>query len=228
MPSWQEIHEIREWGAWPDTDLVRLVTRHYLSVLRCPEPRVLEVGIGGGANLRFFIENNAQVAGIDIAPAAVQSASKRLDGWYPEWRERGVPSSVGPPLVIGDACSLPWEDQTFDVVVDCSTLCYLSREDAIRAYAEVTRVAKAGAVLFVRAFSSGSRGSRLVASDMYDFSAGPLTGMPPTRLFKYNDILELTPNWTPIAGRHLSSIDPENHYCLSEWVLLLRLTEASN
>src|SRR5919197_544033 len=72
--------------------------------------RVLEVGCGAGqllADLETLGAPRDRLAGIDLVPDRVAAARARLQG--AEIRE-------------GDAASLPWEDGSFDVVVQSMML----------------------------------------------------------------------------------------------------------
>ena len=73
--------------------------------------RVLEVAIGTGRNLRFYL-NASSLTGIDVSPEMLAVARKRAE-------ERGLPVD----LLEGDAEHLPVEDAAYDSVVCCLSLC---------------------------------------------------------------------------------------------------------
>ena len=97
--------------------------------------RVLELGIGGGLNLRFY------------DPAKVES----LTGVDPslELRERALaaprPSGLGVTILEGTAEALPFESASFDSIVCTFTLC--SVQDPGAALAEARRVLRPGGLL---------------------------------------------------------------------------------
>jgi ubiquinone/menaquinone biosynthesis C-methylase UbiE len=94
--------------------------------------KVLELGIGGGANLSFYDPARVEsVSGVDPSAAMRARATKarRPAGLKVEVRE-------------GTAEALPFEDASFDTVVCTYTLC--SVHDPLAALAETKRVLKPG------------------------------------------------------------------------------------
>jgi len=67
--------------------------------------RVLEVGVGLGADHQCFAEQGAQLSGVDLTPRAIEMTRRRLDAL-------GLASD----LRVGDAEHLDYPDNTFDVV----------------------------------------------------------------------------------------------------------------
>jgi ubiquinone/menaquinone biosynthesis C-methylase UbiE len=60
---------------------------------------VLDVGCGTGTHLRLYQEAGCRVFGIDLAPAMLSVAHRKLDG-----------------LVLGDGARMPFPDESFDLV----------------------------------------------------------------------------------------------------------------
>lgn len=67
--------------------------------------KVLEVGVGMGADYLEWLKAGADATGIDLSETSLQNARKRC-----------VASGYSPNLRVGDAESLPFPDRTFDVV----------------------------------------------------------------------------------------------------------------
>ena len=131
-PVWEKLHSSREWGKYPAEDLVRTVMRSFGSIDRS-KLEVLEIGCGAGANLGFFLNEGFKVAGIDGSPSAIESAGKRLAAY-----------SEKPDLRVGNFVELPWESNSFDIVVDYFAL-YANRMDDIRkTLSEIQRVLRSG------------------------------------------------------------------------------------
>jgi SAM-dependent methyltransferase len=93
--------------------------------------RVLEIGVGLGADHQQFAENEADLHGIDLTPRAVAHTRHRLAAF-------GLPSK----LAVGDAENLAFPDSSFDVVYSWGVLHH--SPDTARAVAEVHRVLKPG------------------------------------------------------------------------------------
>jgi demethylmenaquinone methyltransferase/2-methoxy-6-polyprenyl-1,4-benzoquinol methylase len=70
--------------------------------------RVLEVGCGTGTNLLPFLGAGCQVFGLDLSPAMIARAKWKLDGRA--------------DLRVGDAASMPYAENRFDLIVAMFTL----------------------------------------------------------------------------------------------------------
>lgn len=92
---------------------------------------VLEVGSGTGHFTRWLSEQGLTSVGLDLS-AAMLAQADTLDGI---------------PLVQGDACSLPFAEDTFDLVALVTTLEFLERPRAV--LVEALRVARQGLLLGV-------------------------------------------------------------------------------
>jgi SAM-dependent methyltransferase len=103
--------------------------------------RVLEIGVGTGANLPFY-----DWQGLEVLEATDPSPQmlRRAQHWL-----RRLPSEAREPLKFTQtfAESLPYPDESFDVVVSTLVLC--SVEDLDRALAEARRVLRPGGELRV-------------------------------------------------------------------------------
>jgi SAM-dependent methyltransferase len=99
---------------------------------------ILDVGAAKGFMLydfkRFIPE--IQVSGIDISKYAVVNA---ID-------------SIKPFLKVGNAIDLPFEDNSFDLVISINTIHNLERDDLIKALKEIQRVSKKNSFITVDAY----------------------------------------------------------------------------
>lgn len=93
--------------------------------------RVLEIGVGMGADCVRWARAGADVVGIDLTERAVSLTSQRLT-------DEGLPGRVQ----IADAESLPFEAGSFDVVWSWGVLHHTPRAD--EALVEAARVLKPG------------------------------------------------------------------------------------
>ncbi|WP_133493516.1 class I SAM-dependent methyltransferase [Alcanivorax sp. 24] len=76
--------------------------------------RVLEIGVGNGANLPFYSDQATEIHGLEPSLPLLNRARRQADnGRHPE---RIL-------LLAGDARRLPYPDQHFDTVVACLVLC---------------------------------------------------------------------------------------------------------
>ncbi len=131
----QTQEEIREWFdnmyKWRAGAYLRpTVAYHvFMSILGVePNKKLLDVACGPGQLLKVANENNLELAGVDIAPTAIQKCKAAL------------PNA---DVHVGNAEALPFEDNTFDYVTCIGSLeRFLNREKALK---EQQRVAKADA-----------------------------------------------------------------------------------
>jgi ubiquinone/menaquinone biosynthesis C-methylase UbiE len=119
--------------------LLSLLKRHGLT--RLTDKTILDVGCGGGSNLRRFIEYGARaehLTGLDLLPERIESA------------RRANPAIC---WTVGSAHAMPFDDATFDLVTS-STLFSSILGDALREQIarEMWRVRKPGGVIVCHDF----------------------------------------------------------------------------
>ena len=100
--------------------------------------KILDVGCGKGFLLYDFLKviPDAEIYGIDISDYAIANSK-------PEIRDR---------LQVGNAINLPWEDNSFDLVVSITTLHNLHAYDLDLALREMERVGKRHKYLCVESY----------------------------------------------------------------------------
>ena len=94
--------------------------------------RILDAGVGTGRNFRFY-PSGATMVGIDISPAMLAQAERRLN------------EAAAPVELLGmDVTRLDFPDGSFDAAVASFLFCVLSDELQVRALHELGRVVKPG------------------------------------------------------------------------------------
>ncbi|MGU9982517.1 class I SAM-dependent methyltransferase [Phreatobacter sp. HK31-P] len=103
-----------------------------------PGMKILDVGSGKGFILHDFLEAcpGAEVSGLDVSDYAVAHTME----------------SVKPFCRVGTAASLPWPDQTFDLVISINTLHNLYIQDLWSAFREIERVGKGAKYICVEGY----------------------------------------------------------------------------
>jgi SAM-dependent methyltransferase len=132
--------------------------------------KILELGCGAGNNLWFAAREGFSVAGIDGSKTAVEYARNRL-------AKEGLKGD----LRVGDFSSLPWPNESFDVVLDRAALACVHRNVIKSALEESRRVLKPGGKMLSIIYSSGHPGrqfGRHLGDNDYDnFTGGCFQGL---------------------------------------------------
>ena len=102
--------------------------------------KILDVGCAKGFMLHDFAEliPGIQIQGIDISKYAIENCM----------------SSVKDFVQVGDARNLPFEDNTFDLVISVTTVHNFDRADCVKSLQEIQRVSKKHAFITVDAFKN--------------------------------------------------------------------------
>ena len=110
-------------GRW--IQIAKAMVRHYALT---PGDRILDVGCGKGFLLYDFTQvlPGVEVAGLDISEYAIEHAKEE----------------VKPLLHVGHAQELPFEDNSFDLVVSITTLHNLYCHEFDRSLREIERVGR--------------------------------------------------------------------------------------
>ncbi|NGX63678.1 MAG: putative methyltransferase YcgJ [Candidatus Anoxychlamydiales bacterium] len=104
------------------------------------ENKILDVGAAKGFMLYDFTEiiPGIEVKGIDISSYAVENAIE----------------SITTHLKVADARELPYEDNSFDLVISINTVHNLEKEDLAKALLEIQRVSKKNSFITVDAYQN--------------------------------------------------------------------------
>jgi ubiquinone/menaquinone biosynthesis C-methylase UbiE len=100
--------------------------------------RVLEVACGRGGFVRELARAGADVTGCDFSMSALAVGQAKI---------RSLNGSTRAALIQGNAESLPFASESFDMVVSCETIEHVP--DVLTALREMWRVARPGAKLFL-------------------------------------------------------------------------------
>lgn len=122
MASWWK------WTSVPDTIIG--ITRLRRKLFNGAQGDVLDVACGTGENFRY-LRDAASVVAVDLSPAMVAEARKRSD-------RMGLMVRIEE----ADVVALPFEDDSFDVVVTAMSSCTFP--DHVAAFREMERVVKPG------------------------------------------------------------------------------------
>ena len=112
-----------------------------------PGDEILDVGCAKGFMLVDFIkhEPGLSVRGIDVSEYAISNAHSDVEKF----------------LEVGDARELPFEDNTFDLVVSINTIHNLEIEDCKSALKEIERVSRQNSFITVDAYRNEEEKCRM-------------------------------------------------------------------
>ncbi len=130
-------------GRWEK--VARAIANHYPLPAK---PKILDIGCGKGFLLYDFLKvlPDAEIYGIDISEYAIANCK-------PEIRNQ---------LQIGNAIDLPWEDNSFDLVISITTLHNLHAYDLDLALREMERVGKQHKYLCVESYRNEQEKANLL------------------------------------------------------------------
>lgn len=145
--TWEEVYQQTSFGGgYPDTNLVRFVARNLYSRNR-KSTKILEVGCGMGANLGYLVKEGFDVYGLDGSETAIKKCLERLKN-----------QDLSCHLVVEDACSLKFEKNFFDAIVDIECIYANTIGDIKTILQEAYRVLKNDGLFFSMMFSKNTWG----------------------------------------------------------------------
>ena len=131
---------------YPNEELARFIgTRFSISSAEKKAIKILDMGCGCANNLWMIAREGFDAYGIDFSPEAVRLSKEVLDSW-------GVEANIS----VADARALPFDNTSFDVILDNLALCCLAEHDFSTALHEVKRVLRLGGIFFFHTLSTGS------------------------------------------------------------------------
>jgi len=185
---WERKFREGEWGKYPPEDLVRFVGRNFPGDSRI-DKKALEIGCGPGANLWFLYREGFHVSGIDSSSTAIEKARARI---IREDVNQTRHNSEKPDLRVGNFISLPWKDDSFDLVIDIFAL-YANRLDIMRkAVDEVFRVLKPGGKFYSKLWGRKTigygSGDMIEVGTYSNITTGPCMEMGVAHFFDIEEI----------------------------------------
>jgi ubiquinone/menaquinone biosynthesis C-methylase UbiE len=217
IERWEQIHEQRTWGHYPNEELVRFIGRNLfrLSNAERKSVKILEVGCGQGANVWFLAKEGFTIHGIDVSSSAITKAEKFLAETH------GVKAF----LEVADLRDLPYESEYFDVVIDNVTIQHVTYSDHKKAYKEIYRILKPGSLFWnfhIAKESWGHGTGDLIDHETFDnLTEGPLADVGTTCMLSAEDITNLLKD----AGFSIISLEKITRTCnnqekeLIHWII---------
>jgi len=148
---------------YPNEDIIRFCARliqkrltHDRVEVKRKVERVLDLGCGNGRHAIYFAREGFTASGIDISETAVE--------WAKQWAAR---EGFDVDFRVGEISKLPYESETFDVIVSHGVLDHVPMEQARKAMDEAARILTPGGLFYFD----------LKSADDVDFGRGQEAGL---------------------------------------------------
>jgi SAM-dependent methyltransferase len=216
-PVWETIYgEQRMLNRYPFDQVVSFVYTNCSRTKPRSETAILEIGCGAGNNLWFAAREGFTVAGIDGSASAVEFA-----------RERFAREGLQGDFRVGDIAALPFDDDSYDLVIDREAVTHNPPAVAEKVVDEVRRVLRVGGAFFFNPYSdrhSGFASGRPGPDGMtVDIPSGTLEGIGTFFYAKRDVVALLSEGWKIVSLRHLEL--REEHAllcdCHAEWIVIV-------
>ncbi|OOZ41830.1 hypothetical protein BOW53_02180 [Solemya pervernicosa gill symbiont] len=194
---WEEKYSDGHQQRYPWDVIVSFVLRNAPKGVERSQIRILEVGCGTASNLWFASREGFTVAGVDASESAIATARKRF-------AEDGLRGD----LRVADFTDLPFEESSFDMVIDRGALTCAPFSGIQLALEEVRRVLKVGGLFFFNPYSdlhsSRAAGSSDADGLTREIDGGTLVGVGQISFLGRNQVEHaLSKGWSVRSLQHM-------------------------
>ncbi|WP_252250247.1 class I SAM-dependent methyltransferase [Clostridium sp. ZBS13] len=216
--TWEEIYKQgNQLNRYPYDSVVTFIYRNYPRNIKKKSVNILEVGCGAGNNLWFAAREGFNVTGIDISKSAIDYV-----------KERFKQENLDGKFIVSNSAKLPFEENTFDLVIDRAALTYLDFNGCKTAVNEINRVLKSEGKFFFNPFSekhsSCVSGEYMKNGITFDIKVG-IAGCGETCFYGRRDIYNLfDKKWKIESVQHTETteqINP-NYFVYADWKIIVR------
>lgn len=171
--------------------------------------RILDIGVGGGRNIHYFLQNGCEVYGIDPNPEAIDYA-KQLSAVL-------APHNSLENFVVATAEDLPFSADYFDLAICSAVLHFASSHEHFDAMLRgIWRTIKPGGYFFARLASD-------IGIEHLVKSAGDGVYLLPDGSYRYLVNQETLLNYTSALKAELfepiKTTNVQNLRCMTTWCL---------
>ncbi len=201
---------------YPYDFVVSFVYRHAPRNIPASQIEILEVGCSGGNNLWFAAREGFRVAGLDGSQAAINYAQQRFN----EEKLQG-------DFRQGDFIALPWQDKSFDLVIDRGSITCASYSNAQKALSEIHRVLKFGGKFLFNPYSDqhSSATSGEIGEDglIININLGSLIGVGQICFYSSEQVDTLLQGqWSFLQKKHYRLDDQTHRNVDAEWRVIVQ------
>jgi SAM-dependent methyltransferase len=195
-PIWEEKYSAGHMERYPWDVVVSFVFRNFPRDKPRSEVRILEVGCGTGSNLWFAAREGFSVAGVDGSTSAINAAQQRFQA-----------EGLSGDLRVADFTSLPFGDDSFDLVIDRGSLVCCGFEMGKQAISEVHRVLKKGGRFLFNPYSdrhsSFSAGRPGPDGLTLDIAAGTMVGVGQICFYGRRQVVSALQDFRLVSLQHM-------------------------
>jgi ubiquinone/menaquinone biosynthesis C-methylase UbiE len=213
---WERVFREREWGRYPQEEVVRFVARNFYRAPERSAVSMLEIGCGPGSGTSWLVAREGfRLTGIDASPTAIARARKRF-------AEEGLAGE----FVVGPVDRLPFPDASFDAALDVVCLACNAEEEARAIVGEVHRVLKPGGLHFSLTPRSGcwgdGTGERIDATTLREVREGPFAGLGKTRFATRESLAALYREFRELTLEHMACSAENGAREITHWIVTCR------
>tara|TARA_Y100000589_G_scaffold300319_1_gene310359 strand:+ start:1494 stop:2192 length:699 start_codon:yes stop_codon:yes gene_type:complete len=198
---WEEKYSKGHLQLYPWDMVVSFVFRNYPRDIERREVCILEVGCGAASNLWFAAREGFTVAGVDGSHSAIETAKQRF-----------AADGLEGDLRVADFTTLPFEDESFHLVIDRGAITCSGLTGGIKAVSEVRRVLKPGGKFLFNPYSdrhaSCAAGEPGPDGVSINISGGTLTGVGQICFYNQDQVrAALAGGWQISSLQHTESME---------------------
>lgn len=213
-PIWEEMFRKRDWGRYPNEELVRFAARSFAAAPDRSKVKMLEIGCAAANNIWFLAREGFSAYGIDGSAAVIDRG-----------RERLAKEGVKAELKVADATRIAeaFPAATFDAVVDVGCLQCNKLADVRDIVRQMAVLAKPGGRLFSLVASDDSigngRGEFVEPGTFRNITVGPTVGAGLNHFFSLDEIRDVFAPFAPLAIEFVARSYAEREQVYKTWVV---------
>jgi SAM-dependent methyltransferase len=132
-PSWEKNYKLLgRYNKYPFDFIVSYTKKYFKDGKNL---KSLDLGCGGGNNIKFLQEENFNIFGVDYSKTSIKLTKSVIKKKYRN------------QIICGDFKNLPFKNHFFDLIIDRMSVTHNSENDIENIIAEVGRVMKKNAIL---------------------------------------------------------------------------------
>jgi SAM-dependent methyltransferase len=219
-PIWEEKYAHGHAQLYPWDAVVSFVFRSAPRGRPRDQVRILEIGCGTASNLWFAAREGFKVAGVDGSESAIEYAKQRF-------QQEGLTGD----LQNADFINLPFEDTSFDLIIDCYALTCCGFLAGRQAVEEIRRVSRPNAKFLFNPYSdrhsSYVRGVKRQDGLVDGISAGTLVGAGQICFYGRSDVERALENgWDVLSIEHveIAKVTGSEQTVHAEWRVIAEIS----